>query len=72
MRYYIDLMILGFWIGIFISYIISPSNPVIATVTPLAFLCCITHGITTMFNHDLDNYMQKLSQQSQEDDKEDE
>lgn len=72
MRYYLDLIALAFWIGIFIHSLMYPDSSVVTALTPWAFICCIIHGVGKMVDHDIDNYMQRLSQQVHDDEKEDE
>ena len=72
MRYYFDLTMLAFWIGIFIHSLIYPGSSVVISLAPWAFLSCVASGVGKMIDHALDKYMQKLSKELQEDNKEDE
>ena len=71
MKYYIDLAYLGFWVAIFIHTITNPNPEVIMAVAPIAFICCIGHGVVKMFDNDLNRYMQRLSQELKNNEKDD-
>ena len=64
MKYYIDLTVLGLWIGTLIASLIN--GEVNQTVAFIAIGVCIVHGIGTMFENDCIRYAERRQQEEEE------